>query len=335
MSVGASFEMDSELGERRIIEIILESLDVMPSMPIPFGDDASAVEIDRERLVVIKADMLVGKTDVPPGMSLRQAARKAVVMNISDLAAKGVEPVAVLSSIGLPRGLKKEEVREIGLGLNEGAREYGAYIIGGDTNEAQDLVISCSVLGFCEKNAFMKRIGAHPGDIVAVTGPFGRPAAGLKILLENLSAPVTIRDSLVEAVLMPRARLKEGLALASSGTVTSSIDSSDGLAWSLYELSRASSVGFLIEDVPVPPEVERFAENHNLNPLELGLYGGEEYELVVTVKPELWDKAEEAVEKLDALLIEIGRVIEEKKILLETSEGVKSIEARGWEHFKT
>ena len=326
--------MDSELGERRIIEIILDSLDVMPSMPIPFGDDASAVEIDHERLAVIKTDMLVGKTDVPPGMTLRQAARKAVVMNISDLAAKGVKPNAVLSSIGLPRGLKEEEIREIGLGLNEGAREYGAYIVGGDTNEAADLVISCSVLGFCERSLFMKRSGAHPGDVVAVTGPFGRTAAGLKILLENLSPPAMIRDSLVEAVLMPRARLREGLALASSGAVTSSIDSSDGLAWSLYELSKASGVGFLIETVPIPPEVERFAEDHDLDPLELSLYGGEEYELVVTVKPELCDKAKEAIEKLGASLIEIGKVIEEKRILLKTPEGLESIEARGWEHFK-
>ena len=81
-----------ELGERKIIEIILGCLDQMPNMPIPFGDDVSAVDIGNEKLAVIKTDMLVGKTDVPPGMNLWQAARKAVVMNISDLAAKGVNP---------------------------------------------------------------------------------------------------------------------------------------------------------------------------------------------------------------------------------------------------
>jgi len=327
--------MGSELGERRIIEIIFESLDVMPSMSVPFGDDASAVEIDHGRLVVIKADMLVGKTDVPPGMSLRQAARKAVVMNISDLAAKGAKPIAVLSSIGLPRGLEESDIREIGLGLNEGAREYGAYIIGGDTNEASDLVISCFVLGLCEKDFFIKRSGAQPGDIAAVTGPFGKTAAGLKILLEGLSVPDEIKHSLIEAVLMPRARLKEGLALASSRAVTSSIDSSDGLAWSLYELSKASDVGFLVENVPVPMEVERFAEDYNLDPNDLGLYGGEEYELVITVKPELWDQAQKSLEELGTHLIKIGKVIEERRILLKTSGGLMPIEAKGWEHFKS
>ncbi len=327
--------MASELGERRIIEIILDSLDVMPSMPVPFGDDASAVEINHEKLAVIKTDMLVGKTDVPPGMSLRQAARKAVLMNISDLAAKGVKPIAILSSLGLPRGFKEDEIREIGLGLNEGAREYGAYILGGDTNEASDLIISCSVLGFCDKDLFIRRSGAKPGDIVAVTGSFGKTASGLKILLEKFSAPVNIRDALIEAVLMPRARLQEGLALSYSRAVTSSIDSSDGLAWSLYELTKASNVGFLIEDIPIPWEVKRFAEIRNLDPVELGLYGGEEYELLVTVKPELWNTARKAVERFETPLNKIGKVIEERKILLKTQRGTMPIEVKGWEHFKT
>ena len=85
-----------ELGERKIIELVLECLEQMPNMPIPFGDDASAVELGNDKLAVINMDMLVGKTDVPKTMSLWQAARKAVIMNISDLAAKGAQPLAVL-----------------------------------------------------------------------------------------------------------------------------------------------------------------------------------------------------------------------------------------------
>jgi len=332
--MGSCLKMVSELGERRIIDIILECLDIMPSMPVPLGDDASAVEIGDEKLAVIKSDMLVGKTDVPAGMSLRQSARKAVVMNISDLAAKGVKPVAVLSSLGLPRGLKEDEIREIGFGLNEGAREYGAYVVGGDTNEASDLVISCSVLGFCDKGAFVKRNGASPDEIVAVTGSFGKTASGLRILMEKIPAPAEIRDVLVESVLMPKARLREGLALAHSGAATSSIDSSDGLSWSLRELSKASNVGFIIEDVPIPREVKKFAKSHNLNPTELALYGGEEYELVVTVKPELWDTASKAVAKFGTQLNKIGRVTEERKILLRTHGGEIPMLAKGWEHFK-
>ena len=303
-------------------------------MPVPFGDDVSALEIGDNKLAVLKTDMLVGKTDVPHGMSLRQAARKAVVMNISDFAAKGVKPAAILASIGIPRGYTKKDIQQIGKGLNAGAREYDAYVLGGDTNEASDLVISCSLLGICETQHLMRRSGARPGDLVAVTGFFGKTASGLKILLETLSAPPKIRKEFVDAVLMPQARLKEGLALAKTNAITASIDSSDGLAWSLHELSRASKIGFIIDNPPVAPEVGKFTKLHDLNPLDLSLYGGEEYELVVAIKQELWEKAEKAVRRIGGALTKIGQVTKEKSLLLKREEETIPIEARGWEHFR-
>jgi len=322
------------LGERRIIEILLEQLEVMPGVPVPFGDDVSAVDLDDGRLAVMKTDMLVGRTDVPPGMSLWQAARKAVVMNVSDLAAKGVRPAAILASLGLPRGLTEGDVEQIGRGLNDGAREYGAYVLGGDTNEASDLVISCAAFGTCQKQFFMRRSGAKPGDLVAVTGPFGKTAAGLKVLMEGLPASSKVKETLVNAVLMPQARLQEGLTLAQTGAVTASIDSSDGLAWSLHEISWASRVGFTIENLPIAREAEEFAEAHGLDPAELALYGGEEYELVVTVEAELWKRVEEAVKKIGGSITKIGLATREPAILLKGKEGTIPIEARGWEHFK-
>jgi len=324
----------SELGEKKVIEIIWNSLEPMPDMPVPLGDDVSAVPLGGDRLAVVKVDMLVGKTDVPPGMTLRQAARKAVVMNISDFAAKGVKPLSVLSSVGLPRDFTEEDVRQIGLGLNEGAREYGIYVIGGDTNEASDLVIDCSLLGVCDRHSLVKRSGAKLGDIVAVTGCFGKTVSGLKILLERLSVPEKIKKTLTKSVLMPRARLKEGLALAHMGALTSSIDSSDGLALSLYELSDASNVGFLIDNIPIASEVVEFAEKFELNPTELCLYGGEEYELILTVKPELWERVSKVIADLGASLIRIGQVTEKRKIELKTDEETKPIERKGWEHFR-
>ena len=323
-----------ELGERKIIELILECLDQMPNTPIPFGDDASAVDIEHDKLAVINMDMLVGKTDIPRTMSLWQAARKAVIMNISDLAAKGAQPLALLASIGVPPNLTKTDIQQIGKGLNAGAREYNTYILGGDTNEASDLIISCMALGVCRKHHLIKRSGAKPGDYVAVTGSFGKTASGLKILMNGLSAP-EIRGELVASVLMPKARVKEGMILAQSQATTASIDSSDGLAWSLHEISRASNVGFHLDNLPIAPEVERFAKIHGFNPVELALYGGEEYELLVTIKPRLWQEAKKAVETVGGSLIKLGRVTKEKQLLLKTDGKLVSIEARGWEHFKT
>ncbi|MEM2249609.1 MAG: thiamine-phosphate kinase [Candidatus Bathyarchaeia archaeon] len=323
-----------DIGERKAIELILEKLEKMPQMPIPFGDDVSAYPLGRKQLLILKTDMLVGKTDVPKGMSFWQAARKAVVMNVSDFAAKGAKPLVILVSLGMPKDTKKKEVEEIAEGLNAGAREYGAFIIGGDTNEASDIIISLSVFGLARKDHVMLRNGAKPEDIVAVTGLFGKASAGLKILLEKFEAPRDIRNFLLEAVYMPKARLKEGLALSVTRSVTSSIDSSDGLAWSLYELSKASGVGFVIEDVPVAHEAVKFAELNSLDPLDLALYGGEEYELVLTVKPNLWDKAEKAVKSVGGNLIKIGRATAEKKIVLEVEGERRVIEPRGWEHFR-
>ncbi len=323
-----------ELGERKIIELILECLDQMPNPLIPFGDDASAVDLGTDKLAVINMDMLVGKTDVPKTMSLWQAARKAVIMNISDLASKGAQPLALLASIGLPPDLTKADIQQIGKGLNAGAREYNTYILGGDTNEASDLIISCMALGVCRKHHLIKRSGAKPGDYVAVTGSFGKTASGLKILMNGLSAP-EIRGELVASVLMPKARVKEGMILAQSQATTASIDSSDGLAWSLHEISRASNVGFHLDKLPIAPEVERFAKIHGFDPVELALYGGEEYELLVTIKPKLWQEAKKVVENVGGSLIKMGLVTEEKQLRLQTDGKLVSIEARGWEHFKT
>ncbi len=324
-----------ELGERRIIEILWEHLEKAPHMPVPIGDDVSAVAYKGSNdVVVLKTDMLVGETDVPPGMDLWHAARKTVVMNISDLASKGVKPSALLVSLGVPRGLKEADIVRIAEGLNAGAREYDTYVVGGDTSETQDLIISVAAFGLTLKENLILRSGACPGDVLATTGEFGLSASGLKILKEGFSVTAGLKKKLVDSVLNPCARLKEGLALSRVSSVTASIDSSDGLAWSLFELSRASDVGFLIDKLPIAREVHEFAEMHGLDPVELSLYGGEEYELVVTVKPEQWEKAENIVKREGGCLFRIGETTKSGKILLKCKNRVLEVEARGYEHFK-
>ncbi|MFQ6068608.1 MAG: thiamine-phosphate kinase [Candidatus Bathyarchaeia archaeon] len=323
-----------KLGEHKIIETIWKHLDKAPHMLVPFGDDVSAIKYSGDDLVVVKTDMLVGKTDMPPQMNYWQAARKAVVMNVSDLAAKGVKPLGLLVSLGVPRNLTKKDIRQIGKGLNAGAREYDTYVLGGDTSETQDLIVSVAVFGLTKKENLILRSGARPGDIVATTGLFGLTSSGFKILIQKLTAPTKIRKKLVNSVLMPHAKLEEGLALAKTGATTASIDSSDGLAWSLYEISRASNVGFVIDAPPVASEAYEFAKLHNLDPLNLSFYGGEEYELVVTVNPKHWRKVKRAVMQKGGSLMKIGKATAKKDIFLEQEGELVKIEARGYEHFK-
>jgi len=321
-----------KLGERKIIEIFMRLLQRMPKMPIPFGDDVSAIDLGEGRLAVIKCDMLVAKTDVPRGMSYWQAARKAVISTVSDFAAKGVQPLGLLASLGLPYHFKRKDIVQIGLGLNAGAREYGTYVLGGDTNEAEDLIVDCVGFGLSDETSIMKRSGAKPGDLVATTGSFGKTAAGLKMIKDRLRAPPETKRELMKAVYMPKAYLKEGLALAKTRTVASCIDSSDGLAWSLYELARMSRVGFEITDIPVATSAKRFAESQKIDATGLALYGGEEYNLIFTFKPREIAKVSEA---LDGEFFKIGKVTNRReRIELKTEGRVEPIKPRGWEHFK-
>jgi len=284
----------------------------------------------------LKTDMLVAKTDVLPGMSVEQAARKAVVMNISDFAAKGVRPLAILVSVGLPASLTRDEIAQIGRGLNQGAREYGTFVVGGDTNEADDLVISCSLFGVCDPGLLVARSGGRVGDIVVVTGPFGNTGAGFKILLEGMQSPPEVRERILESVYTPRARLELGLMLAERRLVSSSIDSSDGLAWCLHELSLASKVGFELNRVPVSAEARAFAAANGLSPEELALYSGEEYELVLTMPPGKLDEAMSLTDTLGSKITPIGRVVERSRgIVLRINGEERQLPVKGWEHFSS
>jgi thiamine-monophosphate kinase len=322
-----------EIGERALIERMLRWITPMPGMPLPFWDDAMAIDLGDGRAVVLNTDMLVWETDVPPGMTPYQAARKAVIMNFSDLGAKGVQPQGFMASLGIPRDLEVESIEEMARGFEAGAREYGGYVIGGDTNEASDIIINGVALGIARKDKIIKREGAKPGDILATTGPFGLTAASFKILLEGLEAPERLRETLVESVYNPKARIVEGVALAESGAATSSIDSSDGLSVSLYDLSRSSGVGFRIKNLPIPPEVEIYSEHHELDPGDLALYGGEEYELVFTVTEERLEDAREALAAVGCELLELGVATRETGIVMVKNGVENPIEKRGWEHF--
>lgn len=326
------------LGEREVIRMLCQRLSLMPNLSVPFGDDVSAVPIgDGGDVAVLKTDMLVAKTDVPAQMSLYSAARKAIVMNVSDFASKGVQPTAALVALGLPKTLATcSAVSEIADGLNAAIREYGAYIIGGDVGETEDLTISISLYGMAKRDVLMLRSGARSGDVLAVTGLFGKSAAGLRLVLDrSLVVSSEVRLVLEQAVFNPCARLVEGLALSKVGCVSASVDSSDGLAWSLYELMRMSGVGFTVETLPTAPEAVVFAEQNGLNIEQLTLYGGEEYELVLTVNPENWGIAKDAVKAVGGKLIAIGRATVEKQLTLITADGKKQlIEPCGYEHFK-
>jgi len=324
----------AEVGERELISRIMRHLTLMPGMPVPNWDDVNAISLGDGRAVILKTDMLVWKTDIPKGMTPFQAGRKAVVMNFSDLGSKGVQPLAFLAALGAPSTTPVDWVEEIAKGFEAGAREYGGYMVGGDTNEACDIIISGMAYGLAEERRLVLRGTSRPGDVLATTGGFGNTTAAFKILLDGVNTPKALRDRLVDSVYMPRARVKAGIALAATGAATSSMDSSDGLAVSLHDLQRSSGNGFRLTNAALTEDAEAFAELYGLDRAALALYGGEEYELVFTVKPDMVEEARKALRGAGADLLELGVVTEEKGIVYVEGGVEKPIGKGGWEHFR-
>jgi thiamine-monophosphate kinase len=323
----------ADVGERELVSRIMRHLTLMPGMPVPNWDDVNAISLGDGRAVILKTDMLVWKTDIPMGMTPLQAGRKAVVMNFSDLGSKGVRPLAFLAALGAPSTTPVDWVENIAKGFEAGAREYGGYMVGGDTNEACDIIISGMAYGLAEEKRLVLRGTSKPGDVLATTGGFGNTTAAFKILLDGLSVPKALRARLVESVYMPRARVNAGIALAASSAATSSMDSSDGLAVSLHDLQKSSGNGFRLTSVPLTRDAEKFAELNNLDRVTLALYGGEEYELVFTVKPDMVEEARKALRSTGADLIELGVVTKNRKIIYVEDGIEKPVGKGGWEHF--
>jgi thiamine-monophosphate kinase len=293
----------------------------------PFSDDVSwFVNPGRPSLIVTKTDMLVAKTDAPPQMTPMQIASKAVTAAVSDFAAKGVKPSFCIISLAIPKALATASyIRSLATGFDLAASMYNLKIVAGDTNSSKDgLVIDVPLIGFA--NRIVKRSGARKENLVGVSGEFGLQSSGLSLLLgKAASKKLMFAKRAKKSILDPKARLKLGLSI--SKYLTSSIDSSDGLAISLYYLAEASNVKVVLDHVPIARGVAEFAAENNLDPNDLVFFGGEEYELVFT-----FDAKYEGLLKRYGT-ITIGKVLEtnpreKPSVFL----GSRRIERRGWLH---
>ena len=323
-----------KLDEKQIIRIFADKLGISNL------DDIAVLR----KGIVIKSDMLVASTDIPPGMEAWQIARKSIVSCVSDLAAKGVKPYAAVISLGIPNSCSMQ--RPVIEGLAEGfalaSKEFGVKIVGGDTNEASELVIDCTIIGF-PRFKVPTRSEAKPGDYVVVSGLFGFAPAGLSILLQKNA--VTINENnhnddnddinnifekqAVKSVLEPRPRQRFGLALARY--FSSSIDSSDGLAISLYQLaSQGENIDIIIYSMPVVSGLDKFAQDNGLDTHDLLFHGGEEYEIVATISDTKIRRAKTAAKRAGVDMYVIGRVQKGSgKVFVQN----RMLENRGYIHF--
>lgn len=316
--------------EQEIIKILLKKVGQPSHLSSKIGDDVSMLPTEKGELI-ISTDMLVRKTDVPKGMRTWQIARKSIIGCVSDFAAKCVQPKASLLSLGIPHNTTRKEINQLANGFKKATDEYKLEIIGGDTNEADDLIIDCCMVGF-SKN-IVRRNGAVPGDKLVVTGFFGYPPLGLKVLQERLNIPNKVKQKAISSILLPAPKLKLALALGNISTFSSSIDSSDGLAISLHQLAEASYVGFEVSKMPVDKNVIDTVDNVGLDIDDVIFYGGEEYEIVATIPEEKWEAAQRIALDMGTQLIEIGKVTNDpNQILFDDGDHKHNIDRRGWVH---
>jgi len=322
-----------DIGERALLEMFEKLVDLGD---LPFNDDAVAYSISKDKSLVINIDTFVRKTDAPPNMTPFYMGWKAVVMAISDLAAKGVQPQVIVASGAFPEDFSVKDTIAIVEGIKYTANMYNAKFLGGDTNTADDVIISIVALGLCKTKNLIKRSGAKNGDIICTTGFFGRTGAGFKVFLEKFSANKVQKENFHQAIYSPIARLEEGLFLSQYGKIHSCIDSSDGLAWSLFELIRnKNDLGIILENIPIDQDVVEFAEKHKLSVEELALYAGEEFELVFTVKEDLFQELQKKMLLSQMRCLKLGKMTCKnpgKIQLIKDSESI-NISPKGWEHF--
>ncbi len=315
-----------ELGEKEAVRRIISSL---PSQAaVGPGDDAAAVSLGDSYLVV-STDLISRGGHMPGPMSYEQMGWMAAAVNYSDVAAMGAKPLGMVASFGLPRNLDYHSLEEMTKGMAECSRQVGAEVRGGDTKEAAELIIAGTAFGLVRKEEILLRRGASRGDLLAVTGTIGLAAAGYYSIKNGFDAPQAIK-----ALLQPMPRVEEGTILSSSMTATSCMDISDGLAYSVHELSKASGVSFELDwsSVPVEAEVFEVARDLNLSLHDLVLYYGGDYELLFTFKA---SEIGRLTSLMGSKFTVIGRVRDEPggNVLIKCGQMVP-LENRGWEHFR-
>jgi thiamine-monophosphate kinase len=312
-----------------------------PGVRLGPGDDAAVVEMGSHD-GILTADMLVEGVHFERHItSAHDLGYKALAVNVSDVAAMGGSPRFALVSLGLPKDVDASWVVELYAGLRDAAGEYAVSVVGGDTSKADRVVVSVALTGEVARGGAVTRAGARPGNRVVVTGALGAAAGGLRLAHappEEVAAAVVSEwgRSLVSAHFRPVARVGEGQTMAQAGA-TAMIDVSDGLAMDLGRVCRESGVAAAVRlsDIPVALGLRELAKVVPVEPLELALGGGEDYELLATLPTgSVSGAAAMLAERFGTQLTDIGEIREGAGLVTVEADGAeRPLEPRGWDHF--
>ncbi len=314
----------SKLNENKIIKIFQKKIGNNQFVP----EDVETYKLGKTTFVA-KTDTLVENTDIPAKMKIHFAARKSIVACVSDFASKGVKPLFGIVSVTIPKKFSKKKIEEIAKGLGQASKEFGFRILGGDTNEGKELVIQVSIFGISDR--IIPRRGAKIGDLIFTSGPFGYTAAGLMILQNQKKHSKKFSEKALNSFLKPMPKMRFGIS--NKGNCSSSMDSSDGLAITLHEMSKQSKKRFNITNLPANQDLVDFAKDNRVNLLDLVFTGGEEYEIVFTAPQKNRSKIMRLAKNQKIPLKEIGYVSKGKGVTYIKEKKPIKIKNLGWSHF--
>ncbi len=295
-----------ELGELGLIERLkgFEGKGLLAAI----GEDAAVLDLDGERLL-FTADLLVEgvhfRREYTPFESLGQ---KAVAVNLSDLAACGAVPLIYTVSLVVSPEEEWSSVEELYRGMVREGGQYGAQLAGGDISKGETLTISIALLGRAPEGKVVLRRGAEEGDLLYVSGWLGEAAMGLRLLEAGERGGRLVRRHLV-----PEPRVELGRELAKRGLATAMIDLSDGFLRDLGHLLRSSGKGAMVDldRFPLSDDLLEVARSMGLDPLEIALTGGEDYELLFAVNPSRKEEVEALGRELEVKLSQVGWITAE------------------------
>lgn len=325
----------AELGERELIARITARLTSPAWVIVGPGDDAAVIEPERRTLDVLTTDAQVEGVHFDRRFCPFAAiGHKALAVNLSDLAAMGASPRAALLSLVVPDALLVSEIDAILDGLLTLAARHRVALIGGNISRTTGpLVVDVTAIGAVAPRNVLKRRGARVGDEVWVTGSIGRGVVGLRALQEGVESPQL--QPAIEHYLRPDPRVRAGMLLGRNRAATACIDLSDGLADGLRQIAESSGVGIAIDvqALPIDEAVLGWFGQQRANPAVGAVSGGDDYELLFTVRPAQRGRLRAVRQQLGALPItRIGVVTKERKVVLRTPDG--AIDApEGFQHF--
>jgi thiamine-monophosphate kinase len=335
----------STLGEFGLIDHLTKNIEIQnASTIIGVGDDAAVIDHFGKQTVVTNDLLLEGVHFDLMYTPLKHLGYKTIVVNVSDICAMNATATHVILGLGFSNRFSLEALEEFYEGVYAACEKYGVDLIGGDTTSSQKgFIISCTAIGEVAPDKYVKRSGAQKGDLLCVTGDLGGAFLGLtllerekKIFMESPGVQPDLEGEkyIVGRILKPEARKDIIEYFATNDiTPTSMIDVSDGLSSEILHICKNSQVGCVLyeEKIPIAEDSKMAAFKFNLDPTACALSGGEDYELLFTMKQDDYDKI-----TLSEQISVIGYITDQEagSHIITKGGGKHPITAQGWNALK-